>query len=64
MSIKDLHIDEYVNGFGLKGYNEKGELIINELFDEKLELYTKLSTFFQEQAIVELKLMGQHASHL
>lgn len=57
-----IHIDEYVNGFGLKVFD--GTLIINEFFEEKVKLYERLVNFFANQVKTELELRGQYAAHL
>lgn len=59
-----ITLDEYINGFGLRGYDLKDGYFLNEIQEERLEALKVLERWVKDEIIRELERRVHHASEM
>lgn len=57
-----ITIDEYINGFSVRGYDTKDGYFLNEIHEERLEALRALENWVKKEMIDELQRRVNYAS--
>lgn len=57
-----ITIDEYINGFSVRGYDTKDGYFLNEIQEERLEALRVLESWVKKEMIDELQRRVDHAT--
>jgi hypothetical protein len=57
-----ITVDEYVNGFSVRGYDTKDGYFLNEIHEERLEALLAVETWIKNEMITELERRVHHAA--